>query len=67
MLVARADVRYPHVWFAGTWPEALPFDADGVFVELHLRPAAPAPLTWFLVRGGARGGASRRTRLSTRR
>ena len=49
MLVARADVHYPHVWYAGRWPEALGVHAPGVFVELLTRAGV---CTWFLADAG---------------
>jgi hypothetical protein len=48
VLVPRAHVQYPHVWYAGSWPEELSIDANGVFVELHARDAETQ--TFFLVR-----------------
>ena len=49
VVVPKAQVQYPHVWYASLgWPEQLGVDAQGVFVELHVRGADTA--TWFLVR-----------------
>lgn len=50
LVVDRADVVFPCVWFAGTWPEELPFDARGVFVQLISRGGAR---TWFLHQRGS--------------
>lgn len=48
LLVPRAHVQYPCVWYAGSWPADLDVDAPGVFVELHGRHSDAQ--TWFLVR-----------------
>ena len=46
MLVSRAAVGYPHVWYAGRWPTGVVArDAAGVFCELLTRRGAT---TWFL-------------------
>jgi hypothetical protein len=53
VLVERRAVSYPHVWYAGHWPDALPVTSDGVFCELATRTGGA---TWFLPRppGGGR-------------
>ncbi len=42
-------MQYPHVWYAGHWPEALPIGAEGVFCELLTRNGSA---TWFLPADG---------------
>ena len=49
LLVPRHQVQYPHVWYAGSWPEQLSIDATGVFMELHARGAASV-VTYFMAR-----------------
>jgi hypothetical protein len=48
LIVPRAHVQYPCVWYAGSWPDELDVDAPGVFVELHARHSDDTQ-TWFLV------------------
>lgn len=51
LIVKRSDVAFPCVWFAGTWPEALSFEAAGVFVQLV---SPHGSCTWFMQqRGGS--------------
>lgn len=47
VVAPRACMHFPHVWYAGSWPEELAIDAAGVFVEVHARCDAQ-PRTWFL-------------------
>jgi tetratricopeptide (TPR) repeat protein len=50
LIVDRAQVCFPCVWYAGHWPEELPLDARGVFVQLITRKGSR---TWFLNRRGS--------------
>ena len=55
IIVPKAHVYYPLVWYALNWPDQLGIDAKGVFVELHARGAATA--TFFMVRPAAKQAA----------
>ena len=49
LIVQRSAVTFPCVWFAGSWPEALGFDANGVFIQLLSRHGS---CTWFMEQKG---------------
>lgn len=57
LLLPRAALGYPQVPWACAWPEKLDVEADGAFVELHVRgqekgAGHTAPRTFFVPAGG---------------
>ena len=57
LVVPRAAVRYPLVWYAGSWPDHLATDEAGVFVELHTPHGGRR--TWFIAAATPRAPATR--------
>ena len=51
VIAPKAEVQYPQVWYGSLgWPEALPPDANGTFLELHVRRPPGETTTYFMVR-----------------